>query len=106
MRSVLVYLLYLPMAIGFEPALRADGTPDPESYIPTPSPFRLGFILVVFFMFLLYVVQQWSKHIEPKMGALTAALERFSRSWGKSAAWTLKEKGETLPIASVRELNV
>ena len=106
MRSVLVYMLYLPMAIVFEPALRADGTPDPDSYIPTPSPFRLGVILIVFFAFLLYVVQQWTKHIEPKMGALTAALEKFSRSWGKSAAWTSKEKSETLPIASVREINI
>jgi peptidoglycan/LPS O-acetylase OafA/YrhL len=105
MRSVLVYLLYLPMAIGFEPVLRADGTPDPESYISTPSPFRLGVILVMFFAFLLYVVQQWAKHIEPKMGALTAALERFSRSWGKNAVWTSKEKDEMLPVASVRELS-
>lgn len=106
MRSVLVYLLYLPMSISFEPALRADGTPDPESYIPTPGPFRLGIILTMFFVFLLYVVQQWTKHIEPRLGALTAALERFSRSWGKSATWTSKEKDEMLPIASVRELNI
>lgn len=106
MRSVLVYLLYLPMSIGFEPALRADGTPDPESYIPTPGPFRLGIILTMFFVFLLYVAQQWTKHIEPRMGALTAALERFSRSWGKNATWTSKEKDEMLPIASVRELNI
>ncbi|CAG8908401.1 unnamed protein product [Penicillium egyptiacum] len=106
MRSVLVYLLYLPMAIGFEPALRADGTPDPDSYIPTPSPFRLGVILVIFFAFLLYVVQQWAKHIEPKMGALTAALDRFSRSWGKNEVWPSKRKDEMLPIASVRELNI
>ncbi|KXG46458.1 Acyltransferase 3 [Penicillium griseofulvum] len=106
MRSVLVYLVYLPMTFGFEPTLKADGTPDPESYIPTPNIFRLGVVLVIFFVFLLYVVQQWTKHIEPKMGALTAALEKFSRSWGKNAAWTSKEKGEMLPIASVRELNM
>ncbi|KAG0153456.1 hypothetical protein PDIDSM_2108 [Penicillium digitatum] len=106
MRSVLVYLLYLPMAIGFEPTLRADGTPDPESYIPTPSPLRLVIILLMFFVFLLYVVQQWTKHIEPRMGALTAVLERFSRSWGKNVAWTSKEKDEMLPITSVREVNI
>ncbi|KAJ9488796.1 hypothetical protein VN97_g4487 [Penicillium thymicola] len=106
MRSVLVYLLYFPMSLGFEPALRADGTPDPESYIPTPGPFRLGIILTMFFVFLLYVVQQWTKHIEPRMSALTAVLERFSRSWGKNATWTSKEKDEMLPIASVRELNI
>ncbi|KAJ5360804.1 Acyltransferase 3 [Penicillium concentricum] len=106
MRSVLVYLVYLPMSFDFEPSLKADGTPDPESYIPTPNSFRLGVILIIFFAFLLYVVQQWTKHIEPKMGALTAAFEKFSRSWGKNSAWTSKEKDEILPITSVRELNM
>ncbi|KAJ5511634.1 Acyltransferase 3 [Penicillium expansum] len=84
----------------------SDGTPDPESYIPTPGPFRLAIILSMFFVFLLYVVQQWTRYIEPKMGALTAALERFSRSWGKNATWTSKEKDDMLPITSVREVNI
>ncbi|KAJ5950317.1 uncharacterized protein N7479_008730 [Penicillium vulpinum] len=106
MRSVLVYLVYLPMSIGFQPTVKADGTLDPESYIPTPGSFRLGVILTIFFAFLLYVVQQWTNHIEPKMGALTAAFENFSRSWGKSTAWSSKEKDEILPITSVRELNM
>lgn len=42
MRSVLVYLLYWPMSLGLKPALLVDGTPNPESYIPTPNIFRLG----------------------------------------------------------------
>jgi hypothetical protein len=105
MRSVLVYLVYLPMTIGFKPALGADGMPDPESYIPTPNPFRLGVILIIFFVFLLYVVQQWTVHVEPKMGALTAEFEKFSRSWGKTAMWTSKEKDGILPISSVKEVS-
>lgn len=106
MRSVLVYLVYFPMSIGFKPALGADGMPNPESYIPTPSPFRLGVILVMFFVFLLYIAQQWTKHVEPKMGALTAALDKFSRSFGNTATWNSKEKNDLLPIASVKEMSV
>jgi peptidoglycan/LPS O-acetylase OafA/YrhL len=101
MRSVLVYLLYLPMSVGFNPAVRADGTPDPESYIPTPSPLRLAVILVIFFAFLLYVVQQWAKHVEPRIGGITAAFERFSRSWGRSTMWSPKQKAEILPIKEI-----
>ncbi|KAJ5561749.1 hypothetical protein N7535_003790 [Penicillium sp. DV-2018c] len=106
MRSVLVYIIYLPMSVGFTPAVRADGTPDPESYIPTPNPLRLGIALVAFFVFLLYVVQQWAKHVEPRLGAATAAFERFSRSWGRSTMWSRKQKVEILPIASVNETYV
>ncbi|KAJ5793683.1 hypothetical protein N7457_000282 [Penicillium paradoxum] len=106
MRSVLVYLLYLPMSLDFEPSYRADGTPDPASYIPTPNSFRLGIVLVVFFAFLLFVVQQWAKHVEPRIGAFTASFERFSRSWGKTAMWSPKEKDETLPTTTVKELYV
>jgi hypothetical protein len=105
MRSVLVYLLYLPTAIGFKPTLGADGMPDPESYIPTPNPFRLVVILIIFFVFLLYIVHQWTLRVEPKMGDLTAAFERFSRSWGNTGNWTSKERDGVLPIASVKEVS-
>jgi peptidoglycan/LPS O-acetylase OafA/YrhL len=104
MRSVLVYLVYLPMSIGFKPNLRPDGTFDPESYIPTPNPFRLGVILVIFFAFLLYVVQQWTIYVEPKMAALTDAFERFSRSWGKNGMWAIRNNGALLPLNSAKEI--
>ncbi|KAJ5135572.1 uncharacterized protein N7515_004850 [Penicillium bovifimosum] len=103
MRSVLVYLLYLPMSVGFAPAVRADGTPDPESYIPTPNPLRLVVTLVIFFAFLLYVSRQWARHVEPRTGAATAAFEWFSRSWGRSTMWSPKQKAEILPLSSVNE---
>jgi peptidoglycan/LPS O-acetylase OafA/YrhL len=104
MRSVLVYLVYLPMSIGFKPGLRPDGTSDPESYICTPNPFRLGVILVIFFAFLLYVVQQWTIYVEPKMAALTDAFERFSRSWGKNGMWAVRENSALLPLNSAKEM--
>lgn len=106
MRSVLVYLLYLPLSLQWKSEIRADGTPNPASYIPTPGPLRLGIILVVFFGFLLYVVQQWIKYVEPKIGALTVTFERFSRSWGKTTTWSSKENEGILPIASVKEVDV
>lgn len=105
MRSVLVHLLYLPMSLRFQPSRRADGTLDPESYIPTPSSSRLVVVLVVFFAFLLYVVQQWATHVEPRIGALTSAFEKFSRSWGRSGLWSPKEKDETLPIIAIKKLD-
>lgn len=98
MRSVLVYLLYLPMSFSFKPSLLADGTPDPDSYIPTPNNFRLGVILSLFFAFLLYVVRLWSIHVEPKMGASTHSLERFSRSWGFLQKHSDREQ-DLLPIS-------
>jgi peptidoglycan/LPS O-acetylase OafA/YrhL len=104
MRSVLVYLVYLPMSIGFKPSLRPDGTFDPESYISTPNPFRLGVILVIFFAFLLYVVHQWTIYVEPKMAALTDAFEGFSRSWGKNGMWAVRENSALLPLNSAKEM--
>ncbi|KAJ5749214.1 uncharacterized protein N7511_010910 [Penicillium nucicola] len=104
MRSVLVYLVYLPMSIGFKPSLLSDGTVNPESYIPTPSPFRLAVILVIFFVFLLYVVQQWTKYVEPKMAALTNAFEKFSRLWGKNGTWAFRGNGTLLPVNSNKEI--
>ncbi|OQD89667.1 hypothetical protein PENANT_c002G01155 [Penicillium antarcticum] len=104
MRSVLVYLVYLPMSIGFKPSLLADGTVNPESYIPKPSPLRLTVVLVIFFAFLLYVVQQWTRYVEPKMAALTDAFEKFSRSWGKNGRWAVKENGSLLPVNSAKEI--
>lgn len=102
MRSVLVYLLYWPMSLGFRPALLADGTTNPESYIPTPKIFRLGVILSLFFAFLLFVVRLWSIHVEPKMGAATNSLERVSRSWGNLRISPGKEHG-LLPISIAKQ---
>lgn len=107
MRSVLVSLLYLPMSFGFEPALQADGTPDPASYIPTPNIFRLGVILVLFFSFLLYIVRLWTIHVEPKMGAATYSLERFSRSWGymRTRSGEHGPREGLLPISIAKKAN-
>ncbi|KAJ5988941.1 Acyltransferase 3 [Penicillium waksmanii] len=102
MRSVLVYLLYWPMSLGFMPALLADGTPNPESYIPTPNTFRLRVILSLFFAFLLFIVRLWSIHIEPKMGAATNYLERVSRSWGNIRDFLGKGHG-LLPISIFKQ---
>jgi peptidoglycan/LPS O-acetylase OafA/YrhL len=104
MRSVLVYLVYFPMSIGFKPRLRPDGTFDPESYISTPNSFRLALVLVIFVAFLLYVVQQWTRYVEPKMAALTNSFEIFSRSWGKNGMWALRENGALLPLNSTKEV--
>jgi peptidoglycan/LPS O-acetylase OafA/YrhL len=104
MRSVLVYLVYFPMSIGFKPRLRPDGTFDPESYIPTPNSFRLALVLVIFVAFLLYVVQQWTRYVEPKMAALTNSFEIFSRSWGKNGMWALRENRALLPLNSTKEV--
>lgn len=101
MRSVLVYLLYFPMSFGFDPARLADGTPDPNSYIPTPNTCRLVVILGLFFAFLLYVARLWSIHVEPKMGAATQSLEKFSRSWGHPG----KEQG-LLPLSRPKKSDV
>ncbi|KAJ5590693.1 hypothetical protein N7450_004665 [Penicillium hetheringtonii] len=105
MRSVLVYLLYLPMSFGFKPARLADGTPDPESYIPTPNACRLVVILCLFFSFLLYVVRLWSIHVEPKLGTATQSLERFSRSWGHARIHSSKEQG-LLPLSIPKKSDV
>ncbi|KAJ5887820.1 hypothetical protein N7495_007861 [Penicillium taxi] len=98
MRSVLVYLLYFPMSIGFKPAMQTDGTPDPESYIHTPNTLRLGILMTVFFMFLLYVVRLWAIHVEPKMAAATDSFERFSRWWGNSRS----RHEDILPVAYIK----
>ena len=103
MRSVLVYLLYFPMSIGFKPTMRADGSPEPESYIPTPNSIRLGITLAIFFAFLLYVVRLWAIHVEPKMGAATDAFERFSRSWGKTPVGRCKLDEELLPLTIAKK---
>lgn len=102
MRSVLVYLLYWPMSPGFKPALLVDGTPNPDSYIPTPNVFRLWVILSLLFTFLLFVVHLWSIHVEPKMGAATNSLERVSRSWGNMPNFPGKEHG-LLPISIAKQ---
>jgi hypothetical protein len=59
----------------------------------------------LFFIFLLSVAQHWTKHVEPRMAALTAVFDRFSRSWGRDGRWPLKEKDGILPIASGKELS-
>jgi hypothetical protein len=102
MRSVLVYLFYWPMSLGFKLVLLADGTPNPDSFIPTPNIFRLWVILSLFFSFLLFIVRLWSIHVEPKTGAAIIYLERVSRSWGNMPNFPGEEHG-LLPISIAKQ---
>lgn len=84
MRSIMTYMLYLPGGFTFQPALKDDGTPDPESYIPNPGFFRLCVTLPVFVAILLSLVKMWAAKVEPRLGAAADAFESFARSWGRA----------------------
>jgi peptidoglycan/LPS O-acetylase OafA/YrhL len=81
MRSVLAWLVFLPMA-GFGEWV----TPEDENYvasegndyIPLPGWPAFSFILPVFWAFLLLVVHLWSSKVEPKFAAVTIWVENLA----------------------------
>jgi hypothetical protein len=85
MRSVLAWFLYAPGALRMksqpDPAVIQDSSPELDPPIPTPSFLTLAFVLPIFGVFLLYVVNQWAIKVEPYFGAATKSFENFAQSW-------------------------
>ncbi|KAJ9257457.1 hypothetical protein DTO212C5_8906 [Paecilomyces variotii] len=107
MRSVMTYMLFLPSALFFKPAVLEDGTPDPNSAIPIPSFLKLMIVCPIFFAFLLVVARLWLRKVEPYFGTATNAFEKFARTWGRTpSASREKEKldgnGGLLPTVVIR----
>lgn len=90
MRSVLAWLVYLPMT-GEWGITEEGGAPwSVTEYIPEPPSLVLALILPVFWAFLLLVVHLWSIKVEPKFAVATKWMEDLALG---------KKSNDGLPIA-------
>jgi hypothetical protein len=100
MRSVMTYMLFWPASWIFEPGLRPDGTPDPESLMPVPNFWVLCVVLPLFLVALLLIVNLWAIKVEPHLGAAADRFENFARTWKpKDILDSPQENGTLLPFA-------
>ena len=77
MRSVLATMTFFPVWLHFSPR-NEKGDPDPKQLIPLPRPLAFVLILPLFWTFLLWVVQQWAKNVEPVFAEATKRFEDFA----------------------------
>lgn len=95
MRSVLAIITFFPIWLHFDPR-DETGNPDLEKLMPLPRSLSFLFILPLFWIFLLAVVHQWAKRVEPLFATATKKLEDFAYGEGATAV-------TVLPIQTPRE---